>query len=88
MKRNSNSRTHLEGMGLRAEDGGALERLNAVLCLAALLSGVAWIWLAVDGSPVTLAELVASRGGRAAAGLVGIATVIAAIRAMRRRAHL
>jgi hypothetical protein len=82
------SRTNplVEAMGLRLEDRPLARPLDALIDLALLLSGAVWVWAAVAGAGPTLGELFSSRVGRLAAGLLGIATVVAVARSLRRRA--
>ena len=84
----NHSRTNplVEAMGLRLEDRFLARPLDALIDLALLLSGTLWVWAAVAGAGPTLGELFSSHVGRLAAGLLGVATVLAVARSLRRRA--
>ena len=70
-----------EEMGLRLEDTTRLRPLDLVLVVALVLSGGAWIWVSLVGVEPDLLAVLGSPTGRLVAAGVGIASVVAVIRA-------
>jgi hypothetical protein len=70
-----------EQMGLRLEDTTRVRLLDVVLVVALVLSGAAWVWVSLVGIEPELLAALSSRTGRLLAAAVGVASVVAVIRA-------
>jgi len=71
----------VEEMGLRLEDTARLNLLDVVLVVALVVSGAAWVWVSLVGLEPELLAVLASPAGRFLAAAVGVASVVAVIRA-------
>jgi len=80
MQRNSAS-SAVEDMGLRLEDGTRARPLDVVLVVALVLSGAAWVWVSLAGVEPDILALLGSPAGRLLAAAVGVASIVAVIRA-------
>jgi len=80
MQRNSAS-SAVEDMGLRLEDGTRVRPLDVVLVVALVLSGAAWVWVSLAGVEPDILALLGSPAGRLLAAAVGVASIVAVIRA-------
>jgi hypothetical protein len=70
-----------EAMGLRLERTQPLRVLDVVLVTVLVLSGATWVWVSLVGLEPALLEAIGSPAGRVLAGLIGLASVAAVIRA-------
>lgn len=70
-----------EGMGLRLEETARLRLVDAVLVIALIASGAAWVWISLVGVEPDVLAALGSPAGRLAAAIIGVATVAAVIRA-------
>jgi hypothetical protein len=68
-------------MGLRLEATTRLRLLDVVLVVALVLSGAAWVWVSLVGVAPDLLAVLGSPAGRLLAAAVGLASVVAVIRA-------
>jgi len=68
-------------MGLRLEDGTRVRPLDVVLVVALVLSGAAWVWVSLAGVEPDILALLGSPAGRLLAAAVGVASIVAVIRA-------
>ena len=81
MNRPSEPASIAEEMGLRLEDTTRLRALDIVLVVALVLSGVAWVWVSLVGVEPDLLAALGSPPGRLLAAAVGLASVVAVVRA-------
>jgi len=70
-----------EQMGLRLEGPSRLRLLDVILVVALVLSGAAWVWVSLVGVEPELLAALSTRAGRLLAAAVGLASVVAVIRA-------
>ena len=68
-------------MGLRLEDTTRLRPLDVLLVVALVVSGAIWVWVSLVGVDPDLVAALASPAGRIIAAAVGLASVVAVIRA-------
>jgi len=68
-------------MGLRLEDTTRLRPLDVLLVVALVVSGAIWVWVSLVGVDPDLVAALASPAGRIVAAAVGLASVVAVIRA-------
>jgi hypothetical protein len=68
-------------MGLRLEATTRLRLIDVVLVVALVLSGAAWVWVSLVGVAPDLLAVLGSPAGRLLAAAVGLASVVAVIRA-------
>ena len=77
----SPARSTVEEMGLRREDAARLLPLDAILVVALVLSAAAWVWVSLVGVAPDLVAALASPAGRVVAAAIGLASVVAVVRA-------
>jgi hypothetical protein len=80
MQRHSAS-SAVEDMGLRHEETTRLRPLDVVCVVALVLSGAAWVWVSLAGVEPDVLALLGSPTGRLLAAAVGVASIVAVIRA-------
>ena len=68
-------------MGLRLEDTTRLRPLDLVLVVALVVSGAAWVWVSLAGVEPDVLALLGSPAGRLLAAAVGVASIVAVVRA-------
>jgi len=71
----------VEDMGLRLEDTTRLRPLDLVLVIALVVSGAAWVWVSLAGVQPDVLAVVGSPAGRLLAAAVGVASIVAVVRA-------
>ena len=71
----------VEQMGLRRENTTRVGALDLVLVIALVVSGAAWVWVSLVGSAPDVLATLASPAGRVVAAALGLASVVAVIRA-------
>ena len=81
MDRPSDPSSIAEQMGLRLEPTTRLRPLDIVLVAALVVSGGAWVWVSLVGVEPDLIAVLGSPAGRLIAAGVGLASVVAVIRA-------
>jgi hypothetical protein len=68
-------------MGLRLEDTARLGIVDIVLVAIVVVSGAAWVWVSLVGVEPDVLAALGSPAGRLGAALIGVASVVAVIRA-------
>ena len=71
----------IEDMGLRLEGTTRLRPIDVVLVVALVVSGAAWVWVSLVGVEPDVLAALRSPAGRLLAAAVGVASVVAVIRA-------
>ena len=71
----------VEDLGLRLEQTTRLRPLDVVLVVALVVSGTAWLGLSLVGVEPDVLAALGSPAGRLVAAAIGIASVVAVVRA-------
>jgi hypothetical protein len=71
----------VEDLGLRLEDTRRLRPIDLLLFIALVVSGAAWVWVSLVGVEPDVLAALRSPAGRLIAAAIGVASVVAVIRA-------